>query len=147
MRDLEDEARIKAYMQAKMKHIKMYNECMNLADGLDVEQFAELVRQDEREACAKVCDEFAAKDKFSNYYAVAARAIRSRVVDGATVGEVGIWGEEPVDAVNMSQDRVDETAKGEHKREWVGLTRRELDIATLNLEDLGDSEIAIAQVL
>jgi len=26
-----------------------------------------------------------------------------------------------VDAVNMSQERVDETAKGEHKREWVGL--------------------------
>jgi len=48
-----------------------------------------------------------------------------------------------VDAVNMSQERVDETAKGEHKREWVGLTRRELDIATLGLEDLGDCYIAI----
>ena len=45
---MEDEARIKAYMAAKMAHIKMYNECMNLADGLDVEKFAELVRQDER---------------------------------------------------------------------------------------------------
>ena len=56
MRDLEDEARIKAYMEAKMKHIKMYNECMNLADGLDVAKFAELVRADEREECAKVCD-------------------------------------------------------------------------------------------
>ena len=55
MRDLEDEARIKAYMAAKMKHIKMYNECMNLADGLDVAKFAELVRADEREACAKLC--------------------------------------------------------------------------------------------
>jgi len=49
----------------------------------------------------------------------------------------------PVDAVNMSQDRVDETEKREHKREWVGLTRRELDIATLGLEDLGDCYIAI----
>jgi hypothetical protein len=48
MRDMEDEARIKAYMESKMKHIKMYNECMNLADGLDVEKFAELVRADER---------------------------------------------------------------------------------------------------
>jgi hypothetical protein len=57
MRDLEDEARIKAYMAAKMKHIKTYNECMNLADGLDVEKFAELVRADEREACAKVCED------------------------------------------------------------------------------------------
>jgi hypothetical protein len=56
MRDLEDEKRIKAYMEAKMKHIKMYNECTNLADGLDVEKFAELVRQDEREACAKVVE-------------------------------------------------------------------------------------------
>ena len=56
MRDKEDEGRIKEYMAAKMAHIKMYNECMNLADGLDVEKFAELVRADEREACAKVCD-------------------------------------------------------------------------------------------
>ena len=48
MRDLEDEKRIKEYMTAKMTHIKMYNECMNLADGLDVEKFAELVRADER---------------------------------------------------------------------------------------------------
>ncbi len=55
MRDLEDEKRIKEYMAAKMTHIKMYDECMNLADGLDVEKFAELVRADEREACAKVC--------------------------------------------------------------------------------------------
>ena len=55
MRDLEDEKRIKEYMAAKMKHIKMYHECMNLADGLDVAKFAELVRADERDACAKVC--------------------------------------------------------------------------------------------
>ena len=53
MRDLDDEKRIKEYMAAKMKHIKMYNECMNLADGLDVAKFAELVRADEREKCAK----------------------------------------------------------------------------------------------
>jgi hypothetical protein len=53
MRDLEEEKQIKEYMQAKMKHIKMYNECMNLADGLDVAKFAELVRADEREKCAK----------------------------------------------------------------------------------------------
>ena len=42
--------------------------------------------------------------------------------DLANVGEVGVWG---------------------HKRQWVGLTRRELDIATLGLEDLGDCYIAI----
>jgi hypothetical protein len=57
MRDKDDETRIKAYMEAKMAHIKMYHECMNLADGLDVEKFAELVRADEREACAKVCEQ------------------------------------------------------------------------------------------
>ena len=60
MRDKDDEARIKAYMEAKMKHIKMYNECMNLADGLDVAKFAELVRADEREACAALCSATAA---------------------------------------------------------------------------------------
>jgi len=56
MRDKDDESRIKAYMETKMKHIKMYNESVNLADGLDVEKFAELVRADEREACAEICD-------------------------------------------------------------------------------------------
>jgi hypothetical protein len=34
--------------------------------------------EDEREACAKVLDEMAAKDKLSNYYVVAALAIRER---------------------------------------------------------------------
>ena len=32
----------------------------------------------EREACAKVLDEMAAKDRLSNYYQVAALAIRER---------------------------------------------------------------------
>ena len=41
-------------------------------------QFAERVRAEEREACAKVCDEMAANDKLSNYYKVAAHAIRAR---------------------------------------------------------------------
>ena len=42
------------------------------------ERFAALVAAAEREACAKVCDELAEKDRLSNYYAVAARAIRAR---------------------------------------------------------------------
>jgi hypothetical protein len=70
-----DEARIKAYMAAKMKHIKMYNECMNLADGLDVEKFAELVRADEREACAKLCEEWGA---WNNTAQGCAQDIRAR---------------------------------------------------------------------
>jgi hypothetical protein len=56
MKDREDEQRIKEYVQAKMQHIKMYNECMNLADGLDVAKFAELVRQDERAKCVKAIE-------------------------------------------------------------------------------------------
>lgn len=53
----DDQERIKAYIAAKMAHIKMHNECMNLADGLDVEKFAELVRQDERIAVLETIDE------------------------------------------------------------------------------------------
>ena len=41
-------------------------------------EFVEKIRVEEREACAKVCDELAAQDKLSNYYAVAAKAIRAR---------------------------------------------------------------------
>ena len=35
-------------------------------------------REDEREACAKIVDEMAGKDRLSNYFQVAALAIRER---------------------------------------------------------------------
>ena len=41
-------------------------------------RFVECVVEEEREECAKVLDEMAAKDKLSNYYKVAALAIRER---------------------------------------------------------------------
>jgi len=44
----------------------------------ELERFFHIAQEYEREACAQVCDEMAAQDKTSNYYAVAARAIRSR---------------------------------------------------------------------
>ena len=44
----------------------------------ELEHFAALVAAAEREACARVCEEFAERDRLSNYYAVAARAIRAR---------------------------------------------------------------------
>ncbi len=43
-----------------------------------IERFAALVRADEREACANLMDDMAAQDKLTNYYKVAARAIRER---------------------------------------------------------------------
>ena len=58
---------------AREAHLVMYD-----YDHPSLERFAALVAAAEREACAKVCDEFAARDKLSNYYAVAANAIRSR---------------------------------------------------------------------
>ena len=42
------------------------------------DEWLEEARKAEREACAKVCDEMASRDKLSNYYAVAAKAIRAR---------------------------------------------------------------------
>jgi hypothetical protein len=57
------------------------------ADGKDsdsivitshLEQFANLVAAAEREACAVQLDEMAEKDKLTNYYKVAANAIRAR---------------------------------------------------------------------
>jgi hypothetical protein len=97
MRDLEDEARIKAYMAAKMKHIKMYNECMNLADGLDVEKFAELVRADEREACAKVIEDTLEPWLINEYIVKTTEAIRARGNDLQTAIEKGTkaWADVP----------------------------------------------------
>lgn len=52
----------------------------DLSDGFGVRlaRFAALVRADEREACAKLMDDMAAQDNLTNYYKVAARAIRER---------------------------------------------------------------------
>ena len=44
----------------------------------ELERFAQLVAQAEREACAKICENLAANDKLSNYYKVAANAIRGQ---------------------------------------------------------------------
>ena len=49
-----------------------------ILDWADLKRFAALVAAAEREECAKVLDEMAAQDKHSNYYVVAARAIRAR---------------------------------------------------------------------
>ena len=40
--------------------------------------FAKLVAEKEREECANICEEMAVKDKFTNYYKVAANAIRGQ---------------------------------------------------------------------
>lgn len=45
---------------------------------IDPQALVEMAVLAEREACAKLLDDMAAKDKLSNYYAVAARAIRER---------------------------------------------------------------------
>ena len=52
------------------------------------------VAEREREECAKLCDEQSDKDGFEGGYAnECAELIRSRGIDGAKVGEVGVWGE------------------------------------------------------
>lgn len=47
-------------------------------DGRTVQEVEREARESEREACAKVLDEMAAKDKLTNYYKVAALTIRER---------------------------------------------------------------------
>ena len=42
------------------------------------ENFARLVAEHEREECAKLCEEMAVKDNLTNYYKVAAHAIRAK---------------------------------------------------------------------
>lgn len=44
----------------------------------ELHRFADLIAAAEREECAKVCDELAALDNLSNYYKVAANAVRAR---------------------------------------------------------------------
>ena len=43
----------------------------------ELEHFAALVAAAEKEECAKLMDDMAAQDKHSNYYKVAAKAIRA----------------------------------------------------------------------
>ena len=64
--------------------IRMAREAGKVRPGVEYmplevfERFANLVAAAEREACATVLDEMAAKDTLSNYYKVAALAIRER---------------------------------------------------------------------
>jgi len=50
----------------------------------------------------------------------------------------------PVNAVNTSQDRVDETGKSEHKREWVGLDEVEVTGMTCECVDDGTFNMSCA---
>ncbi len=43
-----------------------------------LERFYQLAVKAEREACAQLLDDMAARDKLSNYYAIADKAIRER---------------------------------------------------------------------
>ena len=67
--------------------------------GYQVKVLVQKAVEEEREACALICDEVANKHHKQHYpdlESVAdecAGAIRSRGIDGAKVAEVGIWGE------------------------------------------------------
>ena len=54
---------------------------------------AEQARLEEREACALICENMERNGAWITK-TEAAQAIRARGIDAATVGEVGIWGEE-----------------------------------------------------
>jgi len=45
---------------------------------MQLKEFEQRIRAEEKEACAKMLDEMAAKDKLTNYYKVAAVAIRAK---------------------------------------------------------------------
>ena len=64
---------------------KLWNQAMTdaIKNGEDFtrHRFAKLVSAAERAECAKLLDEMAAQDKHSNYYVVAAKAIRARGCD------------------------------------------------------------------
>ena len=47
-------------------------------DTSELAVFADLIAAHEREQCAQLMDDMAARDKLTNYYKVAARAIRER---------------------------------------------------------------------
>jgi hypothetical protein len=46
--------------------------------GANLKRLAKLIAEKEREACANICEEMAVKDNLTNYYKVAANAIRAR---------------------------------------------------------------------
>ena len=64
---------------ADQSEIDPYDMCEDHRIGVHrLMAFAALVAAAEREACGKLLDEMSAQDKWSNYYKVAARAIRAR---------------------------------------------------------------------
>ena len=63
--------------QCGYKHPDAVGSCEDFA-YFNLETFAKLVAEREREECAKLMDEMAVKDKVTNYYKVASNAIRAR---------------------------------------------------------------------
>ena len=70
------EAGIGSALSHQGGELRVYIEGADWHDEL--KRFAELVAAAEKEECAKVMDDMAAQDKHSNYYKVAAKAIRAR---------------------------------------------------------------------
>lgn len=62
-------------------HFEMAKEA-GLRDSVNLKRFAELVRADEREACAKVCD---AWDEWAGTQGILAKAIRARGQEGEKI--------------------------------------------------------------
>ncbi len=100
--------------QAGLKFSKDWGECHT--GNVQIERFAELVRQDEREACAEIA-------RFARMHAIA-DAIMKRGRNMSTKPE----------NIDTSEERVHETDKSvhedddiqEYKRPWVGLTDEEV---------------------
>jgi len=70
---------IRMAKQAGMERCKCEPRCHLHTGGMgSLTYFAKLVASAEREACATLLDEMAAKDRLSNYYRVAALKIRER---------------------------------------------------------------------
>ena len=78
---VEELERFAALVAAAKRDSMMADGWRQCAQGQKTTQFcavAEQVRLEEREACARVCDDLAKPDIYTNYYRIAARAIRAR---------------------------------------------------------------------
>ena len=97
-----------------------------------------------RKAAEMALDALHNIDQSNNYDAIEAlrQALAQPEQEPECIGVIGNWGR--VEWSNGVFPQLgDRLYSAPPKREWVGLTRRELDIATLGLEDLGDCYVAI----
>ena len=124
--ELADECGVTAVSKHEWDGKRLNHTDALAGDFICLIKFARLLMAIEREECAEICEKTLEPWLLKEYIEQTVQAIKGGAEKQDPDSDIyDIWVEhKPVHASDMSQERVDETAKRKH--EWVGLTDEEI---------------------